>query len=284
MTDPVRLLDGGGELTPDERRALGAERGEPSPVGAKRAIWAALSLKLAAPATAAAMSSAASAGSSAAPAAAGAAASAGASGASVGAGAVTLTTAALVKSATVGIALGAAVSTGLYLGGRAEAPRPAPVVVGSAERGVEGATAVPAPFQSAAHSNSAPPSAAASDSVPPTAASAPSVERPSLQHSEQPVAARAPAAPVPLGESQRVARARALLRSGNATAAFALLEALARDEPNGLLVQEREALLVETLAALGQNDAARQRADAFLARYPKSPHASAVRRAAGYTP
>jgi hypothetical protein len=46
-------------------------------------------------------------------------------------------------------------------------------------------------------------------------------------------------------------------------------------------VQEREALLVETLAELGRGDAARDHAVAFLSRYPKSPHAALVRRAAG---
>lgn len=267
-SDPVRLLDGG-ELTPDERRALDADHASASPVGAKRAIWAALSLKLAAPATAAAAAL-----SSGAP----AAASAG----SAVATASSLTAVALVKSAALGVALGAAVGTGVYFGARSEAPRPAPAVVGSRGAGNLGATSVRVPFHAAAHPGSAPPAAAASDSAPPVPVTTPPVGRPTPH-----VEASAPApAPTPLveSESRRVARAHALLRSGDAGAALTLLDALARDEPNGLLVQEREALLVETLAALGRRDSARAHADAFLARYPRSPHTAAVRRAAGYAP
>jgi hypothetical protein len=80
-------------------------------------------------------------------------------------------------------------------------------------------------------------------------------------------------------ESQRVARARALLRSGDAPRALGVLRTLERDEPSGLLAQEREALLIEGLVAVGQRDSAQKRATAFLARYPTSPHAAAVRRA-----
>ncbi len=275
-TDPVRLLDGG-ELTRDERRALDADHASASPVGAKRAIWAALSLKLAAPATAAAAAL-----SSGAPAT--------ASAASTVATASSLTAVALVKSATLGVALGAAVGTGLYFGAPSEAPRPAPAVVGSRGVGNLGATSVRVPFHAAAHPSSAPPAAAASDSAPPVPVTTPPVpvttppvERPT-PHVEASAPAPAPTPPLVEGESRRVARAHALLRSGDAGAALTLLDALARDEPNGLLVQEREALLVETLAALGRRDSARAHADAFLARYPRSPHTAAVRRAVGYAP
>ena len=267
--DPVRLLEGG-ELTADERRALGADRTSASPLGAKRAIWAALTLKLAAPATAAA-----------------AALSTGApatvSGASAVATASSITAIALVKSATLGVALGAAVGTGLYFGARSEAPRAVPAVTQS--RGVEnlGATAVRAPFHAAARPSSGPPAAAPSDSAPPVHAAPPLVEHPPA-HVEVSAPARPPAPPPIESESRRVAAARALLRSGNAGAALASLDALARDEPNGLLVQERDALVVEALAALGRRDSARAHADAFLARYPRSPHTTAVRRAAGYAP
>ena len=268
-TDPVRLLDGG-ELTPDERRALGADQVSTSPVGAKGAIWAALSLKLAAPATAAAAAL-----SSGAPAT--------ASGASAVATASSITAVALVKSATLGVALGAAVGTGLFFGARSEAPRPAATVVGNRGVGDLGATGVRAPFHVAAPSSGAPPAAAASDSAPPVLVTPPPVERPA-PHVEVSAPARAPVQPPLESESRRVARAHALLRAGDAGAALALLDALARDEPNGLLVQEREALVVEALAALGRHDAARARADAFLARFPRSPHTAAVRRAAGDAP
>jgi outer membrane protein assembly factor BamD (BamD/ComL family) len=70
------------------------------------------------------------------------------------------------------------------------------------------------------------------------------------------------------------------LRAGQASDALKTLQSLERDEPNGLLQQEREALSIQALAALGQRDAARKRAAVFAQRYPASPHLSAVRRAA----
>jgi hypothetical protein len=48
--------------------------------------------------------------------------------------------------------------------------------------------------------------------------------------------------------------------------------------PNSTLVQEREALAIEALGALGELATARERAARFLARYPASPHAEVVRR------
>ncbi len=255
--DPPRLLDEGA-LTPDEQRALEVGVHERPPLGAKAAIWAGLSLKLAVPATAAAATMTATvAGSS------GVAATSGAGAAGL------LTTMALVKSAGLGLALGAAVGSGLYFSGRAEPTPPAPH-----ELGVEGATSVAAPFHAATARPNAPAPAeraSAAPSAASTGASEPRAERPRE-------------APPVESESQRVAGARAWLRAGDANRALETLGALERDEPNGLLIQEREALTVEALAALGRRDAARARADAFLVRYPRSPHVLAVRRAAGYAP
>jgi hypothetical protein len=97
-------------------------------------------------------------------------------------------------------------------------------------------------------------------------------------HSEPDRAPQAP--PATDGESQRVARARAFLRSGDAALSLQELHALERDEPSGLLAQEREALHIEALAALGRREEARERAASFLKSYPTSPHVRAVRRAA----
>jgi hypothetical protein len=97
-----------------------------------------------------------------------------------------------------------------------------------------------------------------------------------------------PAAPEPLPsslvdrarlESQRVAEARGLLRAGAPGAALTLLERVAREFPNGVLAQEREALSVEALLASGQRERARAAARAFLEHYANSPHSAAVRRA-----
>ena len=80
-------------------------------------------------------------------------------------------------------------------------------------------------------------------------------------------------------ESRRVAEARSALRSGNARAALTTLTALGRDVPNGVLAQEREALIIEALLSLGERERARSLAKKFLSRYPNSPHASSARRA-----
>jgi len=58
-----------------------------------------------------------------------------------------------------------------------------------------------------------------------------------------------------------------------------VLEEARRDFPSGELSQEREALSIEALRELGQSAEARRRAQAFLARYPASPHAPIARRA-----
>jgi hypothetical protein len=80
-------------------------------------------------------------------------------------------------------------------------------------------------------------------------------------------------------ESKRVTEARSLLRNGDALGALAVLDRVLVEFPRGVLVQEREALAIEALLALGDRAAARTWASAFLERYPMSPHATAARRA-----
>jgi hypothetical protein len=53
--------------------------------------------------------------------------------------------------------------------------------------------------------------------------------------------------------------------------ALALCEDHARRFPTGLLVEEREALAIQALLALGRTDDAKKRADAFYAKFPDSP-------------
>ncbi len=71
--------------------------------------------------------------------------------------------------------------------------------------------------------------------------------------------------------------ARADLRAGKLADAFATLEAGQRQFTAPELYQEREALLIELLSRSGQVAAAKQRASAFLTRFPDSPHAQAIR-------
>jgi hypothetical protein len=49
---------------------------------------------------------------------------------------------------------------------------------------------------------------------------------------------------------------------------------------NAVLVQEREVLTIQALAALGDTQAARRRAQAFVAANPTSPHTPQLRRIA----
>jgi hypothetical protein len=248
MGDPPRLLDGDEVLTADERRALSADAALLSPLGAKGAVWSALGVKLSA---AAATTSA---------------------GAVALSGAAKLSALSLLKAAGIGVALGSAVSTGMYFGTLPERAPQAPVVVtvpsavapSSAER-----TTGSSPFAS----GPAPSSIARAPE--PTAGSPPRSPNVGSEPDRAPVAP-----PASDGESQRVARARAFLRSGDAARSLQELHALERDEPSGLLAQEREALHIEALSALGRREEARARAGAFLKRYPTSPHVRAVRRAA----
>jgi len=84
--------------------------------------------------------------------------------------------------------------------------------------------------------------------------------------------------PDPLSvEAAMITRARAQLRGGDAPAALSTLSRLRSRARNGALGQERELLTIQALSALGQTEAARRRARAFVASYPDSPHASQVR-------
>jgi hypothetical protein len=78
-------------------------------------------------------------------------------------------------------------------------------------------------------------------------------------------------------EAAALRRARAELRAGKLADAFATLEASRLQFSAPALYQEREALLIELLFRGGQVASARQRAEAFLERFPESPHAAAIR-------
>lgn len=82
-------------------------------------------------------------------------------------------------------------------------------------------------------------------------------------------------------EARALRHARAELRAGQLTDAFATLEASRRQFSAPELYQEREALMIELLSRSGQVSAAEQRARAFLSRFPDSPHAQQVRRFGG---
>jgi hypothetical protein len=77
-------------------------------------------------------------------------------------------------------------------------------------------------------------------------------------------------------ENTLIGRARASLATSPA-ASLAAVDEHARRFPRGELAPEREYLRVSALRSLGRHDEARTRARSYLATYPKSPHAAAVR-------
>lgn len=78
-------------------------------------------------------------------------------------------------------------------------------------------------------------------------------------------------------ESDTLLAAREAYRSGDSARALQLLERARRRFPHGTLGQEREALTIQVLAQAGDGGAAKRLAEAFLRRYPRSPHAADIR-------
>lgn len=78
-------------------------------------------------------------------------------------------------------------------------------------------------------------------------------------------------------ESAAVLSIRRTLLSGDAAEALRMLDRARVEFPNGALAQEREALTVRALVESGRKESARQRGEAFLRTFPRSPHAAEVR-------
>jgi hypothetical protein len=239
-TDLTPLEDDDASLDAEERRLLRAGRGMGVPRGAKRAVLLGLAAQL--PGIAAATTTTTS----------------------------VLTAASLAKYGAVGVLLGATTMTTVTVmrspasPSSSAAPKAAPAAPARAPEAVE------APRAAEPATDDAP---VAPDPVPVV------TERPAAPSAvtATPVA---PAVPPALDtEARRVAAARALTRAGRPREALASLDAIARDLPNGELVQEREALAIEALLTLGERAEARRRAASFLQRFPGSPHSAAARRA-----
>lgn len=81
-----------------------------------------------------------------------------------------------------------------------------------------------------------------------------------------------------LREARMIADAREAL-AARPGVALSLAHRAAREFPQGQLVEEREAITIRALVKLGRTDAARARAERFLARYGTGPHAESVRSA-----
>jgi TolA-binding protein len=78
--------------------------------------------------------------------------------------------------------------------------------------------------------------------------------------------------------------ARAALGRGKAESALAALRRHARQFPSGELMEEREGLLVQALVGAQKYDQAREKADQFKKRYPRSLFAPVVDQAVGSIP
>jgi hypothetical protein len=79
-------------------------------------------------------------------------------------------------------------------------------------------------------------------------------------------------APVPQLTRERAVldRARAQMGAGEPAASLELLEEHERTFPRGLLIEEREAMIINALVSLGRHAEARARADSFRQRFPNS--------------
>lgn len=85
------------------------------------------------------------------------------------------------------------------------------------------------------------------------------------------------AAPNFTAERLLIERCSSALAHGNPTGALVAARAHARRFPRGLLVEEREALTIQALRALGRDAEASARTERFLRRWPTSLHAPSLR-------
>jgi len=109
----------------------------------------------------------------------------------------------------------------------------------------------------------------------------PSVETPAVQ-SAVPKPASAKSTPAASATTSTLAEEHRLLRAARAALATEPARALAlareheRRFPRGVLAQEREVITIQALAAMGEGDAARKKAEGFDEKYPGSPHRNRV--------
>jgi type IV secretory pathway VirB10-like protein len=256
MTDPQRLLSSLSDADELERELLGSILRVEPPSGAKGEAWDRLSAQIAAVGLVTTVhgSAAASAASSSAA----AAPSAGAASSSLGWGPLALkvlSSKLAVGLAVAGTALGASAVWLHVYQEKHEAPAKSVAVVSALQPQTEAQPVLDAPV----------PAELAPPTLPPADAPAkPNVE----QNRKDRLSA----------ESALLTRARAELRRGDAAAAQQSLDQLRHQFPKGMLGQEREVLTIEVLSARGNTDAARRRARAFIAAFPKSPHSAQLSR------
>jgi len=248
MNDPKAWSNG---LSPDRRGVLEAGRRLAAPEATKQAVWGALAAKL--PEVAAA-----------------------------GAAAKGVSTLSFTKLLVIGLAAGGAATGGIagYQALKTDMPDPSRIVSPRSAPPTQPSPAS-APSRDRQEEVATTPIEALS-ALPATRSTV--APRP-IEHVQPRTTASAPLEELVIPsesatvlESRRFAAARDSLRAGDARTAVRELDALARDFPNGVLGQERDALRIQALAALGEKDRARELGRSFLDRHPDSPHADAVRR------
>ncbi len=254
MSDPKRWLDEDGGATQVERELLRGALDADPPQGKKAALWASIVGRL----------PVAGGG--------GGGGGGGAGGAASGGGGVLLATKGKVVVAVVATLL--AVGTAVTLQRRAAPMPPAAALPTAAPAATTPANALaPVPALSAA----VPAAAPIANTAPEPVTDAPAA-RPTARGKAQPTPAPAPIDQDALREeASLIARARDALRSGDAAGALSTLESARGRFPRGVLVQERNVLTIEALAASGDRDAASRQAQVFLRQFPTSPLASRVR-------
>jgi hypothetical protein len=254
VSEPKRWSEDSSSLSADELRVLTAGLKPTVPRHAKRAVWLALGAQI--PKVAAAASIAAPS---------------------------SLGVVSLLKTAAVGLALGASTmgavavlqhETILSSPRVKQTPAALPSSQSHVEPSLVATPSLPSAEPAASVLEPLHPAPVAGDTRDANPPHVESDRRPAPSEAEFPV----DATHTRDSESQRLVAARSFLRGGHAAQALAALDALRRELPNGELGQEREALTIEALQALGRSEEARRRGEAFLARYPASPHAAGVRR------
>lgn len=278
MKDPIRLLDEGTDLSPQERELLWSGRSMEPPPGAQDKIWAALNLPVGAAGGGGGGGD-------------GGLTGAGSSG--VGSSGTTIFgSLAGIKGVIAGIAGIATIAgaVGAYVVGSSEPPRKNPIVENPPRLEVPSASPVlpmkevvqDQPLAASAEAEApAVPSAAAPlpDTSPDKSAllAEPDTDDTDVPPEEPPTETKQERASRLREENAVLADARAALRGGDPASALAKLDAAGGRFPDGVLAQEREVLEIEALARAGKSAEASARANTFLQKYPTSPHAAKVR-------
>ncbi|MET0595191.1 MAG: hypothetical protein ABW133_21000 [Polyangiaceae bacterium] len=284
MNDPKRWLDEGGGASFDERELLRAGQGAALPSGARRRIWLGIATSAA---SIGAVSEAAGA----------------IGGAGAGKGVLSVFAGSALAKGVVAIAIVGGASAGVAaLRGSKTADDRAVVSAMSAKAPVTGsreevrpfaaedpnevavprATAVPSDDSTSRAVNVPPPvkvssngskSAGAHRAKPRLAPAVPSKD--DETRAQEPTELRA--ASRLREESAAILAAREALLAGRPSDSLRQLERARAEFPGGALAEEREALRVRALIAAGDRAGARDRGDAFLRAFPKSPHAAEIR-------